>query len=144
MGKDFISLKEYRGRFPDIKIPTLSAELLEILKYKIGRENASLIITKLVESRLFKFPGYLDQWMAVNLLVERTIPDTAEFTIEFWHNLDRFCTALIQYFSSDDGKRMRPLGQVGDTVGRIRGTDPIVWQHTPRRRGSRRRHNPLY
>lgn len=139
MGKDFITLKKYREKFPDKTIPSLSPELLEILIYRIGRENASFIIKQLAESRLFKFPGYLDQLMAVSLLVERVIPDTAECTVEFWDNLNGFCSALVQYFSSDDGRRMRPLGPVGSTIGKLGGTNPITWAETQRPYPHRRR-----
>ncbi len=136
---NFLTLREYRARFPEKAIPTLSIELLEILKHRIARENATIIINKCADLRFFQFPSYLDQLRAISLLTVRAIPDTAEFTVEFWDNLDRFCTALVQYFSSGDGKRMKPLGLSGTTVGRLSGTDPRRWETTARKRGKRRR-----
>ncbi|MEK7458468.1 MAG: hypothetical protein AAB612_03245 [Patescibacteria group bacterium] len=139
MSKNFITLVEYRTQFPERKTPTLTEELLEILKYRIGRENATFIIKKLGELRFFRFPAYLDQLMAISLLTVGAIPETAEFTVEFWDSLDSFCASLVQFFSTDDGKRMRPSGPTGTTLGNLSATNPLAWEQAPRKRGGRRK-----
>ena len=137
--QNFFRLDEYHANNPDRPLPAFSAELQEILKYPIARYHASQIIDGLIKSGLFKFPVYLDKLIAVNILTAREITPDSALTKDFWDNFDRFCTALVAYFASEEGSKKRPHGPVGTTLGRISGTNPIVWETTPRKRGHRRR-----
>ena len=97
------TLVEYRTQFPERKTPTLTEELFGNSKIS-SDEKMQLLLSEVGRIKIFRFPAYLDQLMAISLLTVGTNSETAEFTVEFWDSLDSFCASLVQFFSTDDGR----------------------------------------